>query len=229
MAATSVDRLYGRSMTLDVCQPCQLVWFDGSELLQMAPAATLQLLTVVTGEPGAARHPLRETLECPYCRRRLDAVHDSQRGTRFSYARCPEGHGRLLTLYQFLRAKNFVRPLGAAEVEDLRRHIRQVNCANCGAPVDVGRDTTCRFCRTPIAVLDPDQLRKALDELRADLDRKPTDPTLPLRLAIERLRAERETFDPTAARSSSVLDLFFGDVADPIATGLRALRSVLKS
>jgi len=231
MTVMSVDRLYGRTQNLDVCRACQLVWFDQAELMQLAPGGTLQLVSLFADqtEAGDARSPLKPGLACPRCRRALAEVHDMQRGTRFTYARCPEEHGRLLTFYQFLRAKNFVRALGTAEIEELRRHVRQVNCANCGAAVDVGVDSACTFCRTPIAILDPDQLRKAVDDLRRSLDTKTPDATLPLAMAIERVRADRSFAQvPSTGRQPRVLDLFFGNAMDPVMEGLRALGRVLR-
>jgi hypothetical protein len=232
MAAIPVDRMYGREQHLDVCRACQLVWFDHAELMQMAPGGTLQLVSLFADDTASAsaRPPLRTGLACPRCRRPLADVHDMQRGTRFSYARCPESHGRLLTYYQFLRAKNFVRALGSAEIDELRRHVRQVNCVNCGAAVDVGRDAVCQFCRTPIAILDPAQLRKAVDDLKRSLEQKPADATLPITMAIERMKAERAFAEtPDSGRPPAVLDLFFGSASDPLVAGLRALGRVLRS
>lgn len=232
MAVIPVDRLYGRTQQLDVCRACQLVWFDHAELMQLAPGGTVQLVSLFADQTAAgdARPPLKPGLTCPRCRRPLAEVHDMQRGTRFTYSRCPEEHGRLLTFYQFLRAKNFVRALGAAEIDELRRHVRQVNCANCGAAVDVGADSICTFCRTPIAILDPEQLRKAVDDLRRSLDTKTPDATLPLVMAIERVRGDRAFAEtPGVSRRPTVLDLFFGNATDPIMEGLRALGRVLRS
>ena len=42
-----------------------------------------------------------------------------------------------MTFFQFLRAKRFVRSLGPAEIRQLREQVRQLNCSNCGAPLDI--------------------------------------------------------------------------------------------
>jgi hypothetical protein len=229
MTVLPVDRLYGRTISLDVCQTCQVIWFDQGELLQMAPGATVKLVSLFVKDQTPARVPLGQSLNCPRCRRRLEDVQDMVRATRFTYARCPDEHGRLLTFYQFLRARSFVRTLGAAEIDELRQHIRQINCANCGAPIDIGKDAACSSCRTPVAVLDPAQLSKAVDELRRSLEPKAIDPTLPMQMAIERMKTERVFAAVEGnARPPSVLDLFFGNVTDPIAGGLQALRQLLE-
>lgn len=231
MHSPSFDRLYGRRLTLDVCRQCQGIWFDGQELLQMTPGATLQLLAELAEERDGTRQPWHDAPRCPRCARPLVETHDLQRNTRFTYARCPEGHGRFLTFYQFLRAKNLVRPPSAEELERLRAHIQQINCANCGAPVNVERDAACAFCHTPLAIIDPAQIRKTMAELAAVAEeKKGVDPTLPVSLAMERLRAERAfADDPASRRRPSALDLVFGDLSDPVAGFVRLLSRLGKS
>ena len=231
MHSPSFDRLYGRRLTLDVCRQCQGIWFDGQELLQMTPGATLQLLAELAEERDGTRQPWQDAPRCPRCARPLVETHDLQRNTRFTYARCPEGHGRFLTFYQFLRAKNLVRPPSAEELERLRAHIQQINCANCGAPVNVERDAACGFCHTPLAIIDPAQIRKTTAELAvAAEERKGVDPTLPVSLAMERLRAERAfADDPASRRRPSALDLLFGDLSDPVAGFVRLLSRLGKA
>jgi hypothetical protein len=90
-----------------------------------------------------------------------------QRASRITYYRCPDGHGRLSTFVQFLREKSFVRPLTAAEIEQLRVHVAQVRCSSCGGPVNVERDAQCSYCRAPISILDADAVKRTLAELDA--------------------------------------------------------------
>jgi len=233
MAPHGAKRLYGHgTLSLDLCRRCLTVWFDDKELLQLSPAAAIQLLAEFAKEDAGKRVPLQPSLACPHCARPLVETHDRQRNTRFWYHRCPAGHGRFMTSYQFLRAKDFVRPLSETEMAELRQHIRQINCANCGAPVDFDRDAICGFCRTPAAVVDPDQVRKVLERQRRTQQAagpEGPDPTLPLTLALERLRADRAWAGgaSAASRQPAVLDLFFGDAVDPIAGGLRVLARLL--
>jgi endogenous inhibitor of DNA gyrase (YacG/DUF329 family) len=213
MTRGAFDRLYGRSVVLDTCHACHLMWFDDQELLQLAPRATLDLLAAIAREQDAPRTALATTLSCPRCGKPLEETHDMLRATRFTYLRCPSGHGRLLTYFQFLKAKSFVRTLNADEVKELRRRIRQVNCGNCGAPIDLDRGI-CDFCRTPLAMLDPDQMQKAVAQLKETAEAKSrVDPMLPLALAKE--RAEAEALFAKA------------DPPDLLAEGLRALRALL--
>jgi hypothetical protein len=65
----------------------------------------------------------------------------------------------------FLLEKNFVRPLSGSELATLKARVRTVQCSNCGAPVDLQRDAACPYCRSPLAILDPEAVNKALREL----------------------------------------------------------------
>jgi len=225
MDAPSFERLYGRRLTIDVCHHCQCLWFDDQEFLQMTPGATLQLVASVAEDKGLTRQPWAAAPRCPRCSRPLAETHDLQRSTRFTYYRCPAGDGRFITYYQFLRAKNFVRPLSEEEVRELRTRIQQINCANCGGPVNIGRDAVCGFCRTPLAIIDPDQVRKTIEHLKEAAEGKQgVDPTLPVSLAMERLRGERAFAESSASSSHpAAVDLFFGDLSDPVVGFLRLL------
>jgi len=225
MDAPSLERLYGRRLTIDVCHHCQCLWFDDQEFLQMTPGATLQLVASVAEDRELTRQPWAAAPRCPRCARPLAETHDLQRSTRFTYYRCPAGDGRFITYYQFLRAKNFVRPLSDEEVRELRARIQQINCANCGGPVNIEREAVCGFCRTPLAIIDPDQVRKTIEHLKAAAEEKRgVDPTLPVSLAMERLRAERAFAESSASsRRPAAVDLFFGDLSDPVIGFLRLL------
>jgi Zn-finger nucleic acid-binding protein len=222
MATQSFEEMYGRRVTVDVCHACHGVWLDGNELLQLSPAATLELFRTMAGAAGSPG-PAAARAICPRCGLALQDTSDMQRSTRFFYRRCPRGDGRFMTFFQFLRAKNFVRSLSEAEVRDLRRHVRQINCSNCGAPVDVERGATCAHCGTPISILDPEQVQKtALELQRADDKRRAPDPSLPLTLMLERLKAERAFQEATG--SPRPTGVFQGGPADLIDLGLATLR-----
>ena len=124
-----------------------------------------------------------------------------QRNVGFQYRRCPHGHGRLTTWFDFLREKNFIRPLSPNQIADLRQNVTSVNCSNCGAPVDLTHTSTCAHCGSPLSVLDLHQAGELVAELqRAAAVRGEIDPDLPLRL--ERARREVEIAFATAIRPS---------------------------
>jgi hypothetical protein len=192
MDARRLDAHYGRSVELDLCHGCGLIWFDGRESLALTPGAVLELFAALDAH-RERRHPLQDdALACPRCRRALARTVDRQRTTTFAYWRCPAEDGRLSTFFDFLREKDFVRPLSPERLAELRRWARTVNCSACGAPIDVARESACGHCRAPLSMLDPDQVRKVVDELRrAETRRTSVDPTLPARLLADRAALER--------------------------------------
>jgi hypothetical protein len=189
MQVITLPARYGREVEVDSCEACGGLWFDGLESQQLTPESTLHLLECLT---LTASRPWQARSACPRCRQTLLDVHDQQRATRFTYRRCPSGHGRFISAYQFLREKHLVRELTRPEIEELRHSIRQVNCVNCGGPVSVGVEPTCPHCGTPVSMVDPNQLRRELTSLkRASQASATVDPTLPMRLARERAAAEQ--------------------------------------
>jgi 2-polyprenyl-3-methyl-5-hydroxy-6-metoxy-1,4-benzoquinol methylase len=112
-----------------------------------------------------------------------------QRTTRFEYLKCPNGHGRLTTYFDFLREKDFIRPLTDAQIAELRHNVQTVNCSNCGGAVDLSKGGTCAHCGSPLSMLDMKQAEAMVTQLReADRGKDTIDPALPLDL----LRARRE-------------------------------------
>jgi uncharacterized protein YbaR (Trm112 family) len=193
MQARTFDAHYGRSVELDLCHGCGLIWFDGRESVSLTPGAVLRLFAALD-EDRERRHPLQPgaVMTCPRCRRTLAATVDRQRATPFAYWRCPAEDGRLTTFFDFLREKNFVRPLSTERLAELRTYARSVNCSACGAPIDLARESVCPHCRAPLSMLDPDQVQKVVRELQAAETRRTTiDPTFAARLVTDRATLER--------------------------------------
>jgi endogenous inhibitor of DNA gyrase (YacG/DUF329 family) len=153
--------------TVDVCVACQAIWFDAFESLQLTPGATLALFDTIRKSPPPLGHALPSRLPCPRCTAPLAMTHDLQRTTRFTYYRCDFGHGRFTPFVQFLREKDFIRPLSPAELARLKETIRVVQCSSCGAPVDLEKDAACPYCRAPIAILDPDAVNATVRNLQS--------------------------------------------------------------
>ena len=144
----------GTSVDIDVCKPCRAFWFDRHESLQLSPRATLSLFSLIGDQVTTARLPLGSVLKCPRCGSRLLQTQDRQRNTAFRYWRCPHDHGRLITYFDFLREKNFIKPLSQEQIDELRRKLRTVNCSNCGAPVDLAHRTICEHCDSPLSMVE---------------------------------------------------------------------------
>lgn len=198
MAAVPLDAHYGTTVRLDACHACHGLWVDDRETLRLTPGATLQLFEQIHDRRADARQPLAARLQCPRCDLRLIDTHDRQRDTPFRYWRCSRRHGRFITFFDFLREKDFVRPLTPAQVAELRAQVRSVNCSNCGAPVDLHTSSACVYCRTALSMLDFTQVERVLTTLRDAEDRRAEQAqqaslgagVLPLALARERRHVE---------------------------------------
>ena len=188
MTEHTLDSRMSNPVVIDCCFPCQAFWFDGRESLALTPGSTLTLFRVIGEHTARPEKSGFELAKCPRCRAHLRRVHDMQRATRFEYYGCPNRHGRLTTFFDFLKEKDFVRPLTPQQIAELRRNVQMVNCSNCGAPIDLSKASDCGHCGSPLSMLDMKQAETLVEQLRRADEPKPIDPTLPLRL--ERARRE---------------------------------------
>lgn len=189
MTGMRLESRLGTSIAIDVCAACGVFWFDEFESLQLSPASTLTLFQVI-GDGAASPRPARPgVLRCPRCAARLAVTHDAQRQTTFEYWRCDNGHGRLISFYNFLREKDFIRPLAPHQLRELRENLQTVRCSSCGAPIDLAKASSCAHCGTALSLLDMRQAARLIDDLKRAAEPRPVDPDLPLDLA----RAARES------------------------------------
>jgi len=209
MASHGFPRKTGGEVALDLCFPCQGIWFDAYESLQLAPAGVIDLFKRIHEHRDDVRLPLADALRCPRCSERLIRSQDRVKSGLFNYQRCGE-HGRFITFSQFMIEKGFVRQLNMAEISELKARIGVVHCTGCGAPVDIRTDSACPHCRAPIAILDTQAVEKALAgyQQAAAQTAAPTDPAL---LAEAILFSERERSRRQRERSSG-LDAEIGDL-----------------
>lgn len=177
----TLEAVLATTLEVDVCSTCHAFWFDPFETLHLTPASTLQLFRLIAeaeheGEAPALPAPLR----CPKCRGQLKLAHDRQRNTPFQYWRCNEGHGRFTRFYDFLKEKQFIQPLTPQQIAELRRKVRTVNCSNCGAAVDLVKDSVCTYCRSPLTMLDLDRMAEVAREYQRAADQPRARPVPPL-------------------------------------------------
>ncbi len=173
-APFTTERLDGyldAALSVDACRACQLFWFDRYESLQLSPGATLALFRVIGDAAAGARPRIRVGSVCPRCGSHLLLTHDLQRNTPFTYWRCETGHGRLITFYDFLKEKDFIRPLSPGQIAEMRQNLQAVNCSNCGAPIDLARSSACGHCGSPLSMLDLHRADELIRELQ-QADRK---------------------------------------------------------
>src|SRR5687768_1202673 len=124
MTVHALDGHLSTPIQVDACDACQAFWFDTSESPRLSPASTLRLFSVIAEALTRRSGSLSRVIKCPRCRSQLVETQDMQRNTRFGYYRCPHGHGRLTTFFNFLREKDFVRPLSGPQIEELRLHVQ---------------------------------------------------------------------------------------------------------
>lgn len=177
----TLEAVLAATVDVDVCGGCRAFWFDPFETLHLTPAATLQLFALIAGaEQEGQAAPLPAPLRCPKCRAQLKLAHDRQRNTPFQYWRCDHGHGRFTRFHDFLKEKSFIQPLTPQQLADLRRRVRTVNCSNCGAAVDLGKDSTCTYCRSPLTMLDLDKMAEVAREYQRAANEPRPRPVPPL-------------------------------------------------
>jgi hypothetical protein len=154
MTAMELEAHMGRSVTIDMCAPCQAFWFDKYESLQLTPESTAQLLKVVREHSTQSSVRFPTALKCPRCEEPLLQTMDMQGSTKFGYWRCRKNHGRFTRFFDFLREKNFVRVLSPKELMELRKKVQMLNCTNCGAPINLTEGSACAHCGSPISIFN---------------------------------------------------------------------------
>ena len=104
--------------------------------------------------------------------------------------------------------------------------MKTVNCANCGAPVDLTVGSACTHCGSALSMLDMDQAGRLVEQLKnADArEHQPIDPALPIELA----RVKRET--ELAFAEMEGRDQWYSDVnsLDLVGAGLKAVFLLIK-
>ena len=74
MAIHRFERQLNGLVTLDICFPCQGIWFDEYESAQLAPAGVLDLFGLLHEHHADLRQPWPGVLRCPRCRETLLAL-----------------------------------------------------------------------------------------------------------------------------------------------------------
>ena len=153
---------YGRSVELDLCRACHLVWFDQTETARLNGPALLDLIGQMAAAQTLPHELLRVDAGCARCGGGLKTVHNQSRWGRSLQLECTKGHGAYQTFAQFLQEKGLLRPMSRidrAKLVDARGHI---DCVNCGAAL--GRDDEqCSHCLSVPSLLDVARLARALD------------------------------------------------------------------
>ncbi len=167
----------GTTVEIDVCWPCRVIWFDNLESASLSPGSVIELFKRIHMARDGNRNFLKSVTGCPICATTLKNTSDLGKSGRFSYARCENCHGRLISFVQFLREKSFIRSLQPHEISALSVTVKQIRCSSCGGPINLESDKACTHCGAAISVLDEVAVEKALAELQAkEMQRHTPDP-----------------------------------------------------
>ena len=162
MQALQLAGHYGRSVEIDLCAPCHLVWFDQTETARLTGAALLELIGTMAAAQALPHEPLRADPRCPRCSGALKTVHNRTRWGRSLQLECRRGHGAVQSFAMFLQEKGLLRPMSRIDRAILLQRQSRIDCVNCGAAI--GRDDEqCSFCRSVPSLLDVARLARALD------------------------------------------------------------------
>jgi hypothetical protein len=153
---------YGRSVELDVCAPCHLVWFDQTETARLAGPGLLDLIGAMAQAQTLAHEVLRADARCPRCSGALKTVHNRSRWGTSLLLECTRQHGAYQSFAQFLQEKGLLRALTTADRARLMQRDGRIDCVNCGAAVGAD-DGLCAFCGSVPSLLDVARLARALD------------------------------------------------------------------
>ena len=153
---------YGRSVELDLCDACDLVWFDSTETAQLSGPALLELIGAMAKSHALPHEPFRAGATCPRCRGGLEAVHNRSRWGESSQLQCLKRCGAYQSFAQFLEEKGLLRPMSRIDRAKLLRDRGRIECVNCGAALGID-DERCSFCHSVPSLLDIARLARALD------------------------------------------------------------------
>ncbi len=196
---------HGTTVELDLCFACQGMWIDPQENLKLSPAAVADLFKLLHEQRAVAHHPLAAKVHCPHCTGVLTQGFDVVRSGRYITYRCAKGHGRFSAFSSLMIEKGFVRLLTPAEIDDIAKRVTVIHCNSCGAPVDLKIDHACTHCRSPLSLLDPQAVEKALQgyarAVKATATSAPAEGVADALIMLERDR-QRALREPGAQRNA---------------------------
>lgn len=153
---------YGRSVELDLCPSCHLVWFDQTETARLTGSGLLALIGAMAQTQTLPHVALSDSARCPRCSGALKTVHNRSRWGESMQLECRLGHGAYQTFTQFLQEKGLLRAMSRIDRAQLLQNAGQIDCVNCGSMIGAD-DAGCPFCRSVPSLLDVARLARALD------------------------------------------------------------------
>jgi Zn-finger nucleic acid-binding protein len=162
MQPLSLPGHYGRSVDIDLCGPCHLVWFDQTETARLTGAGLLELIGAMAQTQSLPHELLRSDARCARCSSGLKTIHNRTRWGQSLQLECLRGHGAYQSFAQFLQEKGLLRPLSRIDRASLLARDGRIDCVNCGAALGAD-DEQCPHCQSVPSLLDIARLARALD------------------------------------------------------------------
>ena len=153
---------YGAYVELDLCDSCNLVWFDGTETARLSGPGLLDLIGRMAEAYDLPFESLRPDTRCPRCAGPVKIVHNQSRWGHSVQLQCLRRDGAYQSFAEFLEEKGMLRPMSRLDRARLLRDRGRVDCVNCGAAIGVA-DEKCPFCKSVPSLLDIARLARALD------------------------------------------------------------------
>lgn len=153
---------YGRTVEIDLCPGCHLVWFDLVEAAGLSGPGLLALVGEMAAAQALAHTPLRPDLACARCHGPLRTVHNPSRFGRSLQLECAQRHGAWQSFAQFLQQKGLVRAMTSADRARTLQRDGALHCVNCGGAIGAA-DKMCSWCGSVPSVVDVARLALALD------------------------------------------------------------------
>ena len=156
---------YKKTVEIDVCEPCSLIWFDDTESARLAGPGIADLVRIIHGAMQRPRplQPLPLALPCPVCGEPLKRVSNISRFGRTAQLECIAKHGAFQSFALFLAEKGYFRPFTWADIKKAIETGKSVTCFNCGAKLESRPHDECPYCKSPVGVIDPARLASAID------------------------------------------------------------------
>jgi hypothetical protein len=164
MKLIALDAAHSQAVDVDSCNTCQGFWFDQYESSRITAHSVVALFKEIHEHPPELGATVPQVLRCVRCQGKMVYAHDVNLHGTLRYYDCTKGHGRWISYAMFLREKGFVRTLRPPELNALKATIKIIRCDACGASVDIRQHDACNQCRSPLAILDAESVKKALAE-----------------------------------------------------------------
>jgi predicted nucleic acid-binding Zn ribbon protein len=162
MQRISLAGHYGSAVDLDLCESCDLIWFDDVETARLSGTGMLELIDRMARAYDLPFEPLRPAVACPRCTRPLQLVHNQTRWGRSVQLQCVRRDGAYQSFAEFLEEKGLLRPMSRPDRARQLRDKGRIDCVNCGGAVGLD-DALCPYCRSVPSLLDIARLVHALD------------------------------------------------------------------